>query len=69
MSTDVTLAGIGWLKFTTIVLFVSFILMIILLCWPYRNKPYKDAEKIVLKEDNDAPIHPRQTQKNHERTK
>lgn len=69
MATHITPAGIEWVKFTTVILFVSFILMSIILCWPYRNKPYKDAEKIVLKEDNDAPIHPRQTEKNHERTK
>ncbi|MDO4642893.1 MAG: cbb3-type cytochrome c oxidase subunit 3 [Cardiobacteriaceae bacterium] len=62
-----TAAGIAWVKFTTVVLFVSFVLMIIILYLPFRHKPYKDAEKLALKDEDDAPINPRHSNKNHKR--
>ncbi len=52
-------AGIAWVKYTTVVLFASFVLMLLILYLPQRHKPYKDAEKLALKDEDDAPIHPR----------
>ena len=43
-------AGIAWVKYTTVVLFASFILMTLILYLPQRHKPYKDAEKLALKD-------------------
>ena len=40
-----TAGSIAWVKFTTVVLFISFILMVILLYLPQRQKPYQGAEK------------------------
>lgn len=57
----------GWLSFTTVVLFTAFVAMCVLLFWPTRTKPYKDAGKIALKEDNDPPITPRDPDIHHER--
>ena len=54
-----TAAGIAWVKYTPVVLFASFILMVVILYLPQRRKPYEDAEKLALKDENDAPIHPR----------
>ena len=54
-----TAGSIAWVKFTTVVLFTAFVLMVILLYLPQRHKPYKDAEKLALKEDGDAPVTPR----------
>lgn len=55
-----------WLSFTTVVLFSAFIALCVLLYWPTRSKPYKDAGKIALKEDGDPPIQARDTGKPHE---
>lgn len=55
-----------WLTFTTVVLFSAFVALCVLLFLPTRNKPYKDAGKIALKEDGDPPIQPRDTGKHHE---
>ena len=44
-------AGIAWVKYTTVVLFASFILMTLILYLPQRHKPYKDAEKLALKDE------------------
>ena len=55
-------AGIAWVKYTTVVLFASFILMTLIL-----YLPYKDAEKLALKDDNDAPINPRQPEEQNKR--
>ena len=60
-------AGIAWVKYTTVVLFASFILMTLILYLPQRRKPYKDAEKLALKDDNDAPINPRQPEEQNKR--
>lgn len=63
-------AGIAWVKYTTVVLFASFILMTLILYLPQRHKPYKpykDAEKLALKDDNDAPINPRQPEEQNKR--
>ena len=60
-------AGIAWVKYTTVVLFASFIIMTLILYLPQRNKPYKDAEKLALKDDNDAPINPRQPEEQNKR--
>ena len=54
-----TAGSIAWVKFTTVVLFISFILMVILLYLPQRHKPYQGAEKLALKDDGDAPVAPR----------
>lgn len=57
-----------WLTFTTVILFTAFVSMCVLLFWPTRTKPYKDAGKIALKEDGDPPIEPRESgHKHHER--
>ena len=45
-----TAAGIAWVKYTTVVLFASFILMTLILYLPQRHKPYQDAEKLALKD-------------------
>ena len=60
-------AGIAWVKYTTVVLFASFILMTLILYLPQRHKPYKGAEKLALKDDNDAPINPRQPEEQNKR--
>ena len=60
-------AGIAWVKYTTVVLFASFILMTLILYLTQRHKPYKDAEKLALKDDNDAPINPRQPEEQNKR--
>ena len=60
-------AGIAWVKYTTVVLFASFILMTLILYLPQRHKPDKDAEKLALKDDNDAPINPRQPEEQNKR--
>ena len=60
-------AGIAWVKYTTVVLFTSFVLMLLILYLPQRHKPYKDAEKLALKDEDDAPIHPRQQKTEHKR--
>ncbi|MBV7433960.1 CcoQ/FixQ family Cbb3-type cytochrome c oxidase assembly chaperone [Cardiobacteriaceae bacterium TAE3-ERU3] len=53
----------NWQSITTAVLFTAFILMGILLYWPRRgDKPYKDAEKLALKDDDEI-ITPRQDKK------
>ena len=62
-----TAAGIAWVKYTTVVLFASFILMVAILYLPQRRKPYEDAEKLALKDDNDAPINPRQPEEQNKR--
>lgn len=56
----------GWLTFTTVILFGSFVAMCVLLFWPMRTKPYQDAGKIALKEDGDPPVQPRHTGPHHE---
>lgn len=43
----------------TIVVFITFIAMLILTLWPTKDKPYKDAEKLALKNEGDLPITPR----------
>lgn len=49
-------------SFVTVVVFAAFMAMLFIVFWPTRGeKPYKDAEKLVLKEDNDPVITPRQT--------
>ena len=45
-----TAAGIAWVKYTTVVLFASFILMVVILYLPQRRKPYEYAEKLALKD-------------------
>lgn len=45
----------------TAVLFTAFILMVIILFLD-KGKAFKDAEKIIFKEDNDAPITPRKSE-------
>lgn len=60
-------AGIAWVKYTTVVLFASFILMTLILYLPQRRKPYKDAEKLALKDENDAPINPRHPEEQNKR--
>ena len=60
-------AGIAWVKYTTVVLFATFILMTLILYLPQRHTPYKDAEKLALKDDNDAPINPRQPEEQNKR--
>lgn len=57
----------SWQSLITVVLFVAFILMGVILYYPRRNKPYKDAEKLALKEDGDPPITPRHRTEHHER--
>lgn len=47
-------------SFSTLGLFIAFIGIAIVLYWPSKNKPYKDAEKIALKEETDEPVNPRQ---------
>ena len=47
-------AGIAWVKYTTVVLFASFILMTLILY-------------LALKDDNDAPINPRQPEEQNKR--
>lgn len=54
---------LSWQTITTVILFTAFILMGLILYWPHRDKPYKDAEKLALKEDGDELITPRQQNK------
>ena len=48
-------------------LIIVAILMTLILYLPQRHKPYKDAEKLALKDDNDAPINPRQPEEQNKR--
>lgn len=46
-------------SFVTVIVFIAFIAIMALTLWPTKEKPYKDAEKIALKNEGDAPINPR----------
>lgn len=49
-------------SFITIVVFLAFMGMLVMVLWPTKGeKPYKDAEKLALKNDNDPIITPRHT--------
>lgn len=58
-----------WHSIITVILFVTFVLMGIILYWPrQQHKPYEDAARLALKDDDDAVITPRQhDENNHER--
>lgn len=60
--------NITWLSLVTVVMFSAFILMALVLYIPRRDRerPYKDAEKLALKEGDEI-ITPRHSQKHHER--
>lgn len=54
------------LSIITVVMFVAFIGMVLILYLPRKDPPYKDAEKLALKED-DQIIQPRHPQEHHKR--
>lgn len=50
---------------STLILFLAFVGLAILLYWPSKQKPYKNAEHIALKEEHDPPITPRHHNNTH----